>query len=38
VTKFQQGIVVGVISLLVVKYLIVGVERWNAALHPTRRE
>lgn len=36
--SFSDGLLLGWAGLLVVKYWIVGVDRWNAALHPTRSE
>jgi hypothetical protein len=34
VTATTRGAVYGVVGLLVVKYVLVGRERWNAWFHP----
>ena len=33
-----EGIVIGIIFLLVIKYIIVGLKNWNSVFHPTRIE
>jgi hypothetical protein len=33
-----EGIIIGIIILLLVKYIIVGLNKWNNTFHPTRIE
>lgn len=33
-----EGILIGIIILLLVKYIIVGLNNWNSTFHPTRTE
>jgi hypothetical protein len=33
-----EGIIIGIILLLIVKYVLVGLKNWNSFFHPTRIE